>query len=308
MRAGRGSTTSASPHGTSRRITSSSDPDRHCASGRVAFAVKTHKTVRAGHRRGGRTPSPRTRPRPAPRGPPGRPRRAGTPCGPASRSAGVPRWSGPAAHRAQLAAHQRPGRLHLVGRVDLVERLPGDLVVDPLAAQPWASARRASPRPACRDCTQERANAWSSTRPTSSNRSSSRSATSPGTRRWPAGLQLGAAAGLAGELVEEDLAGHLLGVRVRAEGGGVLGRVGHGGGQLREMKNRPSGPLGGRDQTGGDPWVQSRESEVNVGRLRGLFVNLRSHPQLLEDSLLQPLARSGLSRRKLRAFSLPCPS
>ena len=38
-------------------------------------------------------------------------------------------------HRPQLGAHQRPGRGLLVGRVDLVERLAGDLVVDPLAVQ-----------------------------------------------------------------------------------------------------------------------------------------------------------------------------
>src|SRR3954471_2522991 len=51
----------------------------------------------------------------------------------------------------------------------------------PLRRSSCASARRARPLPGCRDCTQARANASSSTRPTSSKRSSSRAASSSGT-------------------------------------------------------------------------------------------------------------------------------
>ena len=102
----------------------------------------------------------------------------GSPCGPASRPASASARSrrGRASWRASV--DEGTGALALVLRVDLGQRGPGDLVVDPLGAQLTCQRPRREPRPACFERTSIAAYASSSTRPTSVMRSSTASATS----------------------------------------------------------------------------------------------------------------------------------
>ena len=204
-----------------------------------------------------------------------------------------------------------PGRGLLVVGVDLVERLAGDLVVDALAAQllgqrppGQALARLAARR------SRHRANASSSISPTSSNRSSSRVAIVVGDVLLGQLVgQLVAAAGLAGQLVEQDLAGHRLGVRLGPSGPRrpVAGRRRVAARRWpRRRASRPSRPRPppprrrARDQKSSTP-IGSSDARAGLS-------TVGPTPSFSRIFFSSSLARSGLSLRKERAFSLPWPS
>ena len=100
----------------------------------------------------------------------------------------------------------------------------------PLVRSSCANARRARPRPDCRDSTQPAANAASSMRPISVNRSSTAVAESSGTLRLAAPGQLGPGARPHGELPQADGPSYRLGVGVDAglwvDGHAVTDQVG----------------------------------------------------------------------------------
>ena len=142
-----------------------------------AASALTSRPRRRGRRGQGR--------RPAPRAPPRTPRPSRDPCAPASPPAAGSPWRGrAAAPSAACLPHQPAGGLPLVLGVQLVEHPPGHLVVDPLAAQLEGQRPAGQALALGRCATHVRANASSSTRPTSSKRSSRGPATSSGTWRW----------------------------------------------------------------------------------------------------------------------------
>ena len=236
--------------------------------------------------------------------------RRGSPCGPASRSAAGPRsaWSSARTVRSLRRTSSRAASTSSSGSTS------SSASARPRRRRPCAAAPGERPPgqppaglPGLRPS--PRANAASSTSPTSSNRSSSRSATSSGTcLLGQLGGQLGPAAGLAGQLVEQDLARHRLVVG--------LGRA------PRCRRAAASAPVSTRLERGHarPPTVVRRAVAVDrgpaqnsivdrLGRAAASAVDLRARsPSFSRILFSSSLARSGLSRRKLRAFSLPWPS
>ena len=235
-------------------------------------------------------------PAPAPHAPPRRPCRAGSPCGPASRPAvgcgsrrrGTPIERSFLRTRLRAAASSSSGSISASASRAMSSSMP-------LRRSSSASARRARPLPPPsaerRDEIQARANARRRPgRPPRSGRAGGWRFVGHQLARQLVG-QLLATAGLAGQLVEQDLAGH----RLRVGIGSVGERVGwHG------IRHGPAEP-------GVDPSVASpartgrranRSSEgVDPGGLDdgfGLGVELRADAELLLDLLLDLVGEVGV--------------
>src|SRR3954452_239234 len=164
----------------------------------------------------------------------------------------------------------------------------------PLRRSSWARARRASPLPGCRDCTQVRANASSSTRPPSSKRSRSRPASSSGTP-------------LRASFVASS-------ARLRACPVSWSSRI------LRPTASWwaagpwacSSGVEAAASQASTPSWTSpgTRGLEVDPGRLhldRGVHVDLRPDAELLEDPLLELVGEVGVVAQEVAGVLLALP-
>src|SRR4051794_4427696 len=164
----------------------------------------------------------------------------------------------------------------------------------PLRRSSWARARRANPFPDCRDWTQARANASSSTSPTSSKRSRSRPARSSGTP-------------LRASLVASS-------ARLRACPVSWSSRM------VRATDSwSASGPWAcssgveaAASQASTPSWTSpgTRGLEVDPGRLhldRGVHVDLRPDAELLEDPLLELVGEVGVVAQEVAGVLLALP-
>src|SRR3954468_4115753 len=164
----------------------------------------------------------------------------------------------------------------------------------PLRRSSWARARRANPFPDCRDWTQARANASSSTSPTSSKRSRSRPARSSGTP-------------LRASLVASS-------ARLRACPVSWSSRM------VRATDSwSASGPWAcssgveaAASQASTPSWTSpgTRGLEVDPGRLhldRGVHVDLRPDAELLEDPLLELVGEVGIVAQEVAGVLLALP-
>ena len=210
-----------------------------------------------------------------------------------------------------LASHQHPSGLDLVLVVDLVEDLAGDLVVDPLAAQ--LLGQRAAGQPATGLALRHPLAGEGGVVDQADLLEPVEQPGGDVVRHVAAGQlvgQLRAGAGPPGQLVEQDLAGHRLRVGVGA-GVETLAR-------LSCLRSRP--PLRGpcsavtpvdrvtairsRCRRGQYP-ARRREARSPARQAASTAGPMPSFSRIRFSS---SLARSGLSRRKVRAFSLPWPS
>jgi hypothetical protein len=211
-----------------------------------------------------------------------------------------PAQAGSRAATRRRAAPTRPGRR----RARPPPRRPRPST--PLARSSALSARRARPRPAWREVTQARAKAASSIRPTSPNRSRTASATSSGSRAWPAGRAscwrvLGAPVSARRQIERATCSGSPgSSSRCGPPAGGrrpdrrVRGRAGAPPASTRGSRALPGvGPAGHRQKSGCRP----------PGR-----VQLRADAELLLDLLLDLVGEVGVVAQEVRAFSLPWPS
>ncbi len=251
----------------------------------------------------------------APRGPPGSTPRRDSPCGPAcpvSRRTATSR-SSRATVRSLRRTSPRAASSLVVG-VDLVQGGRGPPRRRcPCAAAPGPGPAAPGPCRAGADCTQARAKAWSSTSPTSSNRSSSRSATASGTP-LRASLVLSsdrlraAPVSWSSRILRATASWSAGGPRASSSGG----VAGAGPPAWTSGRKGPDGRRPERRPPRTDATAATRSSEVDARRLRqgdDLFlVDLRTDPSFSRILFSSSLARSGLSRRKVREFSLPWPS
>ena len=312
-----------------RSDSSSPRADRAALPLRLA-AVEPRRLRRSGSRRGRRRPggsrwrwatvmgpscrivvepppsSSRRRRTPAPRG---------SPCGRAARPAAGSRWSRSTPRSdAQLLADQRPGGLLLVGGVELVERrrgrsrrrrpcgaAPGPAPGGPgpgcAAGSPPRPGRRPRRRPA---------------RPPRTGRAAARRARR-GRRAWPAcraaRWRLRA---WPVSCVEQDLAGHRLRVGVRPSAPGrrrdrtAPQARRRPGGRRPPVRRRRDQPVAASDRRRGSEVI---DADRLVGQRRSAGAStVGPTPSFSRIRFSSSLARSGLSRRKARAFSLPWPS
>ena len=196
---------------------------------------------------------------------------------------------------AQLLAHQRPGRGLLVVRVDLVQRLAGDLVGDALAAQLLGQRPRARPLLPVPVGDPEPGERLVVDQPDLLEPVEQRGRHLVGDvlGGQPVG-ELLAAAGLAGQLVEQDLARDRLGVGVGPEI--ALSSSAVSASAVPPVEARSS-RLDRRLATSRSRSFEPQKASTPMGsseRSLGVLVDLRADAELLEDLLLQLVGQVGV--------------